>query len=220
MRKPVVVTWLVLLLAGIVALFWRNEWIYGLPTPMPSRYQDVKSGTKIELPPEQMALIRLTGSHQQTGPAGLTRQAQTRKPLFLHFFNPDCPCSRFNMPHFKELVKRYDQQVDFAIVLMTNKKYTAGQIRDKFNLPYPVPVLTDSNLAVSCGVYSTPQAVIIDTAQKLFYRGNYNRSRYCSDEKSNYAKMALEGLLHNDLTQNFSPLALKAYGCQLPTCTK
>jgi len=209
MRKPVVMAWLVLLLGGIVALFWRNEWIYSLPTPVPSGYQDVKPGTKIELPSEQMALIRLTGSGQQG-----------RKPLFLHFFNPDCPCSRFNMPHFRELVKRYDQQVDFAIVLMTNKKYTAGQIRDRFNLPYPIPVLTDSALAISCGVYSTPQAVIIDSDQKLFYRGNYNRSRYCSDEKSSYAKIALEGLLHNDLTQHFSPLALKAYGCQLPTCTK
>ena len=215
MRKPVVATWLIFLLAGIIALFWRNEWIYSLPTPVPSGYQDVRPGAKIELPQEQIALIRLNGSGQQAG-----RTGQSPKPLFLHFFNPDCPCSRFNMPHFKELVERYDRQVDFAIVLMTNKKYTAGQIQNKFNLPYPVPVLTDSTLAVSCGVYSTPQAVIIDTAKKLFYRGNYNRSRYCSDEKSNYAKMALEGLLHNDLTLNFSPLALKAYGCQLPTCTK
>jgi hypothetical protein len=220
MRKPVVMAWLVLLLGGIVALFWRNEWVYSLPTPVPSGYQDVRPGTKIGLSPEQMALIRLTGSGQQAGPSGPTREVSGRKPLFLHFFNPDCPCSRFNMPHFRELVKRYDQQVDFAIVLMTNKKYTAGQIRDRFNLPYPIPVLTDSALAISCGVYSTPQAVIIGTDQKLFYRGNYNRSRYCSDEKSSFAKIALEGLLHNDLTQHFSPLALKAYGCQLPTCTK
>jgi len=138
----------------------------------------------------------------------------------LHFFNPDCPCSRFNMPHFATLVKRYAARVNFAIVVMTPKNYTAEQIREKFGLPSSIPVLTDSALAVSCGVYSTPQAVIIDTAQKLFYRGNYNRSRYCSSDKSSYAKMALDGLLHHDLTQNFSPLALKAYGCQLPTCTR
>jgi len=176
---------------------------------MPSGYQDVRPGTKIELPPEQMALIRLTGSAQQG-----------RKPLFLHFFNPDCPCSRFNMPHFRELVKRYDQQVDFAIVLMTDKKYTAGQIQDRFDLPYPIAVLTDSALAVACGVYSTPQAVIVDTSGQLFYRGNYNRNRYCTDDKSSYARLALENLLHHDLHPIFDPMALKAYGCKLPVCTQ
>lgn len=201
MRKPVVIAWLLFLFGGIVALFWRNEWIYSLPTPVPLGYHAVKTGERIELSPDVMA-------------------SRGSKPLFLHFFNPDCPCSRFNMPHFKELVKRYDQQVDFAIVLMTDKKFTAEQIQHKFNLSYPIPILTDTSLATSCGVYSTPQAVIIDTAQRLYYRGNYNRSRYCSDEKSSFAKIALESLLQNNPTQNFSPLALKAYGCQLPTCTK
>jgi hypothetical protein len=206
MRKPVVIAWLIFLFAGIVALFWRNEWIYSLPTPVPSGYHAVNPGVRIELSPGQLALI------------GQNRAR--KKPLFLHFFNPDCPCSRFNMPHFKELVKQYDQQVDFAIVLMTGKKFTAAQIQHKFNLSYPIPVLTDTTLAISCGVYSTPQAVIIDTAQKLYYRGNYNRSRYCRDEKTSFAKIALDSLLQNNLTPNFSPLALKAYGCQLPTCTK
>jgi hypothetical protein len=238
MKKGVVVGWLMLLLAGIVALFWRYEWVYNLPTPVPVSYHDVRPGARIDLPPEQLALIQLTGFGQQAGRArralqtglgeegrqtlqtGPSHEEPGKKPVFLHFFNPDCPCSRFNMPHFAALVKLYDQQVDFAIVLMTNKKYTPEQIRDKFGLPHPVPVLSDSALAVVCGVYSTPQAVIIDADQKLFYRGNYNRSRYCNDEKSSYAKMALEGLLHNDLTQNFGPLALKAYGCQLPTCTR
>jgi hypothetical protein len=212
MKKGVVAGWLLFLLAGIVALFWRYEWVYNLPTPVPAGYQEVKPGVRIDLPKDQSAMIRMTGLAQGQGTG--------KKPLFLHFFNPDCPCSRFNMPHFKALVKSYHGQVDFAIVLMTDKKYTAGQIRDRFDLPYPIAVLTDSALALACGVYSTPQAVIIDTAQKLFFRGNYNRSRYCADEKSSYAKMAIEGLLQNNLTQNFSPLALKAYGCQLPTCNR
>lgn len=200
MKKWVVVSWLIFLLAGISALFWRYEWVYNLPTPVPVGYQEVKPGTRIDL-----VSLRSSGE---------------KRPVFLHFFNPDCPCSRFNMPHFRALVKAYHRQIDFAIVLMTDKKYTADQIRNRFDLPYPVPVLTDSNLAKSCGVYSTPQAVLIDTSEKLYYRGNYNRSRYCSDEKSSYAKMAVEGLLQNNPTQNFNPLALTAYGCQLPTCTR
>jgi hypothetical protein len=69
------------------------------------------------------------------------------------------------------------------------------------------------------GVYSTPQAVIIDAGQRIFYRGNYNRTRYCTDKKSEYARLALKSLLQNNDVV-FSQYALTPYGCQLPKCTK
>ena len=203
MRKGLVIGWLTCLLVSIGLIFWYNEWKYNLPTPIPVNYHPVTTGTRINFPASAAGVI----------PMG-------KRPLFLHFFNPDCPCSRFNMPHFRSLVQEYGHRVNFAIVLMTDKPYTAREIQDRFNLPYPIPVIKDSLVAVACGVYSTPQAVIIDTAEKLFYRGNYNRNRYCSDDKSSYARIALDGLLRNNYKQTFDPLALKAYGCQLPTCTQ
>ncbi|WP_431212739.1 hypothetical protein ACQ86N_44925 [Puia sp. P3] len=78
----------------------------------------------------------------------------------------------------------------------------------------------DSAIARECGVYSTPQAAIIDAGHKLYYRGNYNKSRYCTNKKSDFARLALEDLLSNHPDLSFSPYAVKAYGCQLPTCTK
>jgi hypothetical protein len=198
MRKVVVLIWLTLLLGGITALFWYNEWVYSLPTPVPENYKTVKPGSTIDAAWE----VRSTDN----------------KPLFLHFFNPDCPCSRFNIAHFKSLVKQYGNEVIFAIVVMSNKNYTAKKIQDKFDVS--IPVLFDTAIATSCGVYSTPQAVIINTNHKLYYRGNYNRSRYCTDKKTNYAQIALDGLLHNNLTSVFDQYAVKAYGCQLPKCTK
>lgn len=198
MRKGAAIIWLVVLFAGIVVLFWYNEFVYSLPTPIPKNYKTVKLGERIDL----KGKIK-TGIH----------------PLFLHFFNPDCPCSRFNITHFKSLVKKYGRDATFEIVVMSpDKDYTARQIQDKFDLN--VPVLFDSSLAVSCGVYSTPQAVILDTDNRLYYRGNYNRSRYCTDIKSNYAQMALDSLLQQNFHPVFSPFALTAYGCQLPKCTK
>ncbi len=200
MRKALVVAWLCLLAGGIGAFFWHNEWKYGLPTPIPVNYHAVNLGSPVSFPVSAQ-------------PA-----AGADKPLFLHFFNPECPCSRFNMPQVRNLIQRYGQQVDFAIVVMGPQKFTAKQIQDKFDLPAPVPVYSDSAIAAACGVYSTPQAVIIDPGQKLFYRGNYNRSRYCSDEKTSFAQQALDSLLHHNYSQAFSPLALKAYGCSLPSC--
>ena len=197
MRKLTIIIWLVFLSAGIAAFFWYNEWVYSLPTPVPKNYAVVNPGKHIDI---------------------ATKLNFNNKPVFLHFFNPDCPCSKFNIPNFKSLAKRYGSQANFAVVIMSNKKFTVKEIQKKFDLN--IPVLFDTAIAVQCGVYSTPQAVILDAAQNLFYRGNYNRNRYCTDAKTNYAQLALESLLRNNTAITFNQFALKAYGCQLPNCTK
>jgi hypothetical protein len=196
MRKGIVFIWLTVLMLGVVALFWYNEWVYSLPTPVPLNYKAVARGARIDL----------------------AWKFNDHKPVFLHFYNPDCPCSRFNKPYFKKLVQRYGTAVDFAIVLMNRKDYSAGEIQAQFDLR--IPVLFDPAIAKACGVYSTPQAAIIDTDRTLYYCGNYNRSRYCTDDKTNYANMALVGLLHRNTGLIFDQFALKAYGCQAPKCTK
>jgi len=197
--KFFLLVWIAVLFAGITFLFWRNEYKYNLPTPVPSNHHTVNTGEEINLD-------------------GRLATAAS-KPLFLHFFNPSCPCSRFNIPHVQSLVKKYGDKITFAIVLMSrDSNYTEEDIQDKFDLP--IPVLSDRSIAVACGVYSTPQAVIINTDHKLYYRGNYNKSRYCTDIKSNFAEMALDSLLNKSNNPQFNPLALKSYGCILPECKK
>jgi hypothetical protein len=197
MRKGLLIGSLCVIFLGIAFLFWRNEWIYNLPTPVPNNYRAVDPGTVVDLP------VRLISGS---------------KPLFIHFFNPDCPCSRFNIRHFKDLVGRYGDRVDFVIVVLSSKGYKEKEVQSKFDLR--IPVLFDSAIAVHCGVYSTPQAVLLDANRKLYYRGNYNRSRYCTDVNSNYAQLALEGLLSNKKDLRFDKVALTAYGCRLPNCKK
>ncbi|NTS41622.1 AhpC/TSA family protein [Flavisolibacter sp. BT320] len=189
---------LLLVITGISSLFWYHELKYQLPTPVPQGYNDVKPGTPL-------ALSSVFGTNPD-------------KPLFLHFFNPDCPCSRFNTKHFKSLVKTYGKEVEFVIVaLVPGQPTTAQEIRDKFDLD--IPVSFDSTLTARCGVYATPQAVIIDK-DKLYFRGNYNKSRYCTDPASNYAQMALDSLLLRTGSLTLNPVAFKAYGCELPVCKK
>ena len=197
-KISIILILLAIIFSGIAALFWNNQFVYSLPTPIPKNYNAVSLGIDIQLP-EKLFF-------------------KNNKPVFLHFFNPDCPCSRFNISHFKSLVKQYSNETTFAMVVMSNKNYTARQIQNRFELN--IPVLFDTSIAALCGVYSTPQAVIIDTSQKLYYRGNYNRSRYCTDKKSNYAQQALDSLLRDNPASVFKGLALKAYGCELPRCSK
>jgi thiol-disulfide isomerase/thioredoxin len=196
MRKGTVIIWLALLFAGIIALFWHNEWVYNLPTPVPANYKIVNRGVDIKLPAQLDSL--------------------NSKPLLLHFFNPNCPCSRFNIDHFRSLVKQYGNRVNFAMIVMSNKEHTVKEIHDKYGVN--IPVLFDTTIATSCGVYSTPQAVIIDTTHKLYYRGNYNKGRYCTNQKTEYARMALDALLNKMPAIVFDRFALKAYGCKLPGC--
>lgn len=195
--QALVILWLTALAAAIVALFWRNEFVYNLPTPVPVNYTKVDTGQQIHFAAFEIP--------------------HNSKPLFIHFFNPGCPCSRFNITHFKAIVKEYRNEVNFAMVVLSPQQFTEAEIREKYDVD--MPVYFDSTIAAACGVYATPQAVILNTEQQLVYRGDYNKSRYCTDKKTEYARLALSGLLQNK-TYAFNQFALKAYGCQLPKCTK
>ena len=197
-KKTITILWLLMIFSGIVGIFWYTDWRYSLPTPVPQKYHPVALGAYIDL--------------------GGKLPIPDGKPVFLHFFNPDCPCSRFNVPFFKSLAQKYKGRITFAIVVLNNNTLTEKQIQDRFDIDAPVSF--DSAIAASCGVYSTPQAVLLDANRRLYYRGNYNKSRYCTDTRSNYADIAIDSLLNHAYRPVFSPLALKAYGCTLPVCTQ
>ena len=81
-------------------------------------------------------------------------------------------------------------------------------------LDVPYVVDRDRRLAEALGVYSTPQAAVLDAGSRLYYVGNYNRSRYCRDRETEFARLALEAVLAGT-----SPLVVTdggpAYGCPL-----
>lgn len=190
--------WFSFLLFAISYLFWQNEFKYSLPTPVPKNYHDIAIGSRVDL-----------------GKCWISNN----KPVFIHFFNPDCPCSRFNIPHVSGLIKKYGDQINFKIVVLNKQKdFTIEEIQKKFGAD--IPVYFDLVMAQKCGVFSTPQAVIIDPSHNLYYRGNYNKTRYCTNADSNYAQMAIDSLLQQTKSPSFNALALKAYGCSLPKCTK
>ncbi|OXA99374.1 TlpA family protein disulfide reductase [Flavobacterium pectinovorum] len=196
-RKILVGLWISLLFCAISFLFWQNEIKYTLPTPIPQNFHQIAIGNKVDLK------CCITDN----------------RPVFIHFFNPDCPCSRFNIPHVSGLIKKYGDRINFKIVVLNKKKnFTIEEIQKKFDAK--IPVYFDESIAKNCGVFSTPQAVIVDPSHNLYYRGNYNKTRYCTNADSNYAQMALESLLKQTKTPSFDALALRAYGCSLPKCSK
>ncbi|WP_460680786.1 DUF6436 domain-containing protein [Mucilaginibacter koreensis] len=193
MKKLFVYLWLLLLFVSIGAIFWHQQYQYSLPTPIPQGYKPIPNGAVIHLDSE----------------LGFNNH----KPVLLHFFNPDCPCSRFNIQHVKSLISRYGNRVNFAVVLMNEKYYTRQQVKEKYNLS--IPVIVNPALALACGVYSTPQAAILTTNRQLYYRGNYNSNRYCTNTETEYARIALTNLLEQKPAMHFTTYATTAYGCSL-----
>lgn len=196
MKKVGVIIILAGILAAVVGIFWYQEIQYLMPTPVPEGYTVVHPEEIIEY---DSALF----------------PQQYTKPKLLHFFSPDCPCSRFNLKHFHTLAKTYNGQIDFYVVVDHADK--VARAKELITKDITIIVDEDKKLAGVCGVYSTPQAAILQTSNRLYFRGNYNRSRYCTNKESNFVQMALDSLVAGKVPPVFHELATTAYGCSITT---
>lgn len=196
-KKAVAYSSILATFLAILFIFWSEEVKYLLPTPIPQNYQEVTINQVVSI-------------------ADFI-QKHPNKPIFLHFFNPECPCSKFNLKHVRSLIKKYNKEIEFyAVLQVEDKNYDTSQFAEKYDLPIKVIVDYQNILAEKCGVYSTPQAVILTTNSRLYYRGNYNKSRYCTDKATNFAQMAIDSLLLGKEPPQFGVLASQSYGCELP----
>jgi len=172
-------------------LYWQTEIQYLLPTPVPKGYQEVFIDEKIYVTEEA--------------------QDSLEKPVFYHFFSTSCSCSRFNLDHFNYLKRQFGDDLEFVIVLP--QEDDLNKARPYFDGETKIIQDLNSEFAVATGVYSTPQAVIINKDRSLYFRGNYNKARYCTDPTSNFAQMALDSLMEGVRPPDFGPLSTIAYGC-------
>ncbi|MFA0963756.1 TlpA family protein disulfide reductase [Roseivirga sp. BDSF3-8] len=196
MKTLIVGLVLVSIFSAIGYIFWQTDLKYSQPTPVPAHYQPLDMGEEVSL--EELAL-------------------STDRPTLLHFFNPHCPCSKFNFEHFRTLALSYGDKVDFKVVLQDLEEKDARVAFAGYDLQVPTLFDHDGKIAEACGVYATPQAVLLDKEGHIYFRGNYNKSRYCTVTGSNYTQMALDSLIAGKDIPYFGPLAYRAYGCQLPS---
>lgn len=189
------------LLGGAGAAFWYQDWQYSLPTPRPSGLRQPAIGTI----PRQLAALTL---------------AQHGHPLFLHFYNPGCPCSRFNLDQIRALTAKYGSRVQFVAVVQGDSPWNKPMDPHSLGLPMKTVIDQGGAIAHACGVYSTPQGVLLDVKGQLYYRGNYNSSRYCTESATQYARIALDSLLAGNPPPKLPASATVSYGCPLPSNIK
>ncbi len=184
--------------ATVAAAFWYGDFRYDLPTPRPAGLVQSARGTKL--------------------PVELWVQSEPveKRPVLLHFFNPECPCTRFNVEHVRALHSRFGASVLFVAVAQSNQEDDAELAESVRRLDFGFPYVKDPDgrIAAQAGVYSTPQAVLVNEHHELVYRGNYNVSRYCTDPRTEFVRLALESLR---VPHGATPPDAPAYGCTLPS---
>lgn len=196
-RTALVLALAVLGLATAGWAFWREDLRYSLPTPRPVGLVQPAVASRIDWPPALAAALA------------------PGRPALLHFANPDCPCSRFNLPHLEALVHAHGGAAQFVVVVEGDLA-PARALFAPLGAAVAIVPDEDGALAKAAGVYSTPQAVVLDAAGLLRYRGNYNVSRYCTDPSTEFARLALEAVLA-ERQPALPQAAAVAIGCELPS---
>lgn len=171
-------------MAAICGAFWWQDLRYSLPTPVPAGLKAPAIGTPVS------ALA-------------------SGRPTLLNFYNPSCPCSRFNLPHLQEIARHLGGRGRMVLVLPPKATVPdvpgADVLRDR-----------EGRLAAQLGVYASPQAVVLDAEGRIAYRGNYNTARYCRSPKTEFARIAFEAVLAGRSVPAMPISARVAYGCALP----
>jgi hypothetical protein len=189
-----------LLCSVVAASFWLGDLRYSLPTPRPAGLAEPPLGQAIALcDPLETAIGERGG-----------------EPCVLHFFNPACPCSRFNLDHLRRLIRDFGDDVTFVAILEGDDADALVEEFQSLDVAIPAVPDVDGRIAASLGVYATPQAVVLDGENRIALRGNYNASRYCVTPETEFVRIAIEGTLAGRSEFAWPSAATTAQGCELP----
>ncbi|WKK79252.1 TlpA family protein disulfide reductase [Marivirga arenosa] len=199
MRITIAIIFILSILTTIGFIFWNQEWKFSKPTPKPENLIEIESGDSVSA-----SVLKALG-------------VQNEEDVFVHFYNYDCPCSRFNIKEFKDLTIQYSDKVKFIAVLESIDKSPKEikEFREKYDLGIRLHLDTSGEIANQLGIYSTPQAVLIKN-NVIYFSGNYNKARFCTTQNTKFASIALQAMTTGKEAPVFPELATIAYGCELP----
>lgn len=191
-----------LVIGGWVAVtagaFWHFEFQFLLPVSRPAEAQVLAAGT----PSPVQRLTTIAGAPIEIG-AGT--------PTVLHFWNPDCPCSRFNEPAVRKLA---ESNPEVRVVLVVENAELTASLRKRIAQSFPFSAVHDEDgaIAKAFGAYATPAASLVDAEGKVQYVGTYMATAMCSSNQTDAVQVALAAMLAG----KDAPAGSPAYGCALP----
>lgn len=191
-----------LLIGGWVGLtagaFWYFEFQFLKPIVRPASAKALQMGEAAPI----RELETLSGERIALGEGG---------PTVLHFWNPECPCSRFNEPSVKRMAE-VNPEVRFVLVI--EEAELTAKLREKVETTFPFPAVHDADgaIAKAFGAFATPAACLLDAEGRVQFMGTYLATAYCSSQQTDAVQVALAAMLSG----KDAPASAPAYGCAIP----
>lgn len=135
----------------------------------------------------------------------------TDRPVYFHFYDPDCRYSNINISHLESVFDQYFGIADVYIVIRGELDTT--EFREKHQLSKEINFLIDQqgSLTEQMGVSSIPRALLFDQQHHLYFEGNYTYGlSFCG--ASNIKQSAPINALSFLCKGNPPPLYLKVDG--------
>lgn len=130
------------------------------------------------------------------------------KATVLHYYNPDCPCTRYNTWHVKDLIKEFTKQgVRFEIRVPDESLIKEAELM--FNRPAKVAEAGATPIA-------SPSSLVLDANMNPQYIGPYSPAATCNLSKDDFVGNVLNDLLAGEVYPRTRNLALGCI-CDWPT---
>ena len=111
-----------------------------------------------------------------------TLPSKLNTSYFLHFWQPDCSCNRFNRSHVNDIAAKYREK-DFQLITIVrpHPDYNNQQLINMAKDEFDSIVLIDKSQQFSgkARIPAAPAAAVIDKQGKLAYFGPYSDSTFC-----------------------------------------
>lgn len=129
----------------------------------------------------------------------------------IHFWNPACPCTRFNDAHVRSLVEQYGFRG--VQVLVVPAPGTPAPPPQALQARYGRPVQLASPELRALRPPSSPAVAVVDRRRELAYFGPYSLDSACSPAGGGFVEATLDNLLAGRRSRQINTLA---FGCYCP----
>lgn len=135
----------------------------------------------------------------------------------IHFWDPACPCSRFNDDHLRALVEQYAPNgIEVLVVPAPGAPIpSTGTLQAR----YGTAVRLAAPELRALRPPSSPAVAVVDNKEQLAYFGPYSTDGLCSADGGGFVEAVLDNLLAGRQSRQFNTLAFGCY-CPWPTHNK
>lgn len=137
----------------------------------------------------------------------------------VHFWNPACPCNRFNEVHVKKIISEYaGKNVKFTIVVSGSNEQERNQRQILAQQVFTHKAVKEirSDWPMDKGPPSSPAVGVINRSGELVYFGPYSLGARCAPDKGKFVETVLDGLYENKKRAGKKQLNTLAVGCFCP----